>query len=1011
MEHLDENTVLGFLGATLPDDERRQVEGHMDRCAECRELISSLAEGLARTLPTDSAPASDGPWAAQWKAGNVIADRFEIEGHAGTGGMGTIFRARDRVSGEDVALKAMLDLQADERRFEREARVLSELVHPAIVRYVAHGSTRAGQAYLAMEWLEGEDLAERLVREPMSALDAVRLARRVAEGLAAAHGRGVVHRDVKPSNIFLCGGDVSAAKIIDFGIARSRRLGTGATRTGLVLGTPGYIAPEQARGAGAADERADVFSLGCVLYESLTGVRAFAGSDLLEVLAKVLLETPRPPGDLRRGVPAPLDKLVLAMLSKAPAKRPADCCTVATELGRIEALVASATEDGSRTRVETLGRWARSLSTTVRSLERQLPRSKPAIAVAGALALVMLGAGFLRARARSSIAPSPVASTAPAPAGLATALVLGIENRTSDAIFDGTLDEVLSSALYRSSMISAVSGARLRALASELDAEPQALDERIGQKLSSRDGGRVINIRGAVSPRGTGYSLSLTATDAKSGSPLLSIVRDAAVTDRVVPTLGQMACDLRTAAGDPPLTDPALAEQTGMSTSLEADHEYTLGAALNNSGKFVEGVAHLESAVAIDPQFTKAHGVLALVLENVGRQTEATHEFQLAIQSADSLGDNGRLKFVGDYDTHTGDYDGAVAAYEELLRRRPGDIGAEASLMNAYGSRGDADAAEQLSRKAATEHAKNVILRSNVIVYEFFVNNFAGAARDAEKVFDEFPQPPPYAYSYYAVAKTILGDRATAMDAFRKLSAIDASLATSGLADLAMSEGRLSDAGRLLDQGIQADLGQKHDDAAMAKWSLLAAVRLRGGDKAGALAAADSAAAAHETTTLYAVAETYIEAKQEKKALAIASRLGQRHAQNYPAMYAKLIEADARRTAGKARDALDALKEAQQIHDSWLGHYALARARLDLGEFSEAERELKLCGERRGEGAVVFDIKPTLRYLTLAKYYLALALRGSGNPEAETTLAAFLSLTAEAQGDTLVEEARRKAYR
>src|SRR5262249_34890757 len=153
---------------------------------------------------------------------------------------------------------------------KREARLLAELRHPAIVRYESHGVTPAGEPYLVMEWLAGETLSERLFRGTLSVEEAVVLGRRVAEAPSAAHERGVLHRDIKPDNLFLSEGMIERVKVVDFGIARTGAAARVVTRTGVLVGTVGYMAPEQVRGELDADARVDVFSLGCVLFEALT---------------------------------------------------------------------------------------------------------------------------------------------------------------------------------------------------------------------------------------------------------------------------------------------------------------------------------------------------------------------------------------------------------------------------------------------------------------------------------------------------------------------------------------------------------------------------------------------------------------------------------------------------------------------------------------------------------------------------------------------------------------------
>ena len=253
--------------------------------------------------------------------------------------MGAVFRAQDRLDGSLVALKILHSRQPlDVERFEREAAILADFAHPGIVRYVGHGLTPEGDHWLAMEWLEGEDLGERLLRAPLTGTESLALMQRTADVLAFAHARGLVHRDVKPSNIFLVGKQVERIKLVDFGIARpsgeTRRL----TQTGVLLGTPGYIAPELVQGPPSHDPRSDLFSLGCVLFECLTGVPAFEGTHPMAVLAKLLLQEAPRVRQRRPDVPEALDDLVARLMAKDPARRPGSAREVGEELARFHAL-------------------------------------------------------------------------------------------------------------------------------------------------------------------------------------------------------------------------------------------------------------------------------------------------------------------------------------------------------------------------------------------------------------------------------------------------------------------------------------------------------------------------------------------------------------------------------------------------------------------------------------------------------------------------------------------------
>ncbi|MFO0590436.1 MAG: protein kinase [Polyangiaceae bacterium] len=269
------------------------------------------------------------------RSGLVIAERFEIQEKIGSGGMGTVYRAVDVETARPVALKIARG-QADLERFQREAAALASVVHPRVVRYVAHGVVD-GAMYLAMEWLAGEDLASRLDRGPLDAEETLIVGEAAADALAALHDRGLVHRDVKPSNLFLRDGQLDGLTLLDFGIARSTREAVHLTATGQALGTPSYMAPEQARGDDRIDARADVFALGCVLFECLTGRPPFTGDHPVAILAKLLIQDAPRLAEVRPGSPVGLDGLLSRMLSKDPDGRPSNGAALLSLLERIDA--------------------------------------------------------------------------------------------------------------------------------------------------------------------------------------------------------------------------------------------------------------------------------------------------------------------------------------------------------------------------------------------------------------------------------------------------------------------------------------------------------------------------------------------------------------------------------------------------------------------------------------------------------------------------------------------------
>jgi serine/threonine protein kinase/tetratricopeptide (TPR) repeat protein len=277
--------------------------------------------------------------------GDILAQRFQVERRVSAGGMSAVFRAKDVRLGGVVAIKVLYGRDAGEHkeRLYREARILERLSHPGIVKHVAHGETADGMPFLAMEWIPGETLGKRLARTGLTMGESVQMVTRIAETLAVAHAKGVIHRDIKPGNLLLRDTDVDRPALIDFGIARLGLEASAVTNTGVMLGTLGYMAPEQARGTKHVDARADVFALGAVLFKCITGLPAFAGDDEIAILAKMLFEAPPRLRDVRKDVPAALDDLLARMLSRDPLQRPTDGGVVAAELAALGSLDAEGT--------------------------------------------------------------------------------------------------------------------------------------------------------------------------------------------------------------------------------------------------------------------------------------------------------------------------------------------------------------------------------------------------------------------------------------------------------------------------------------------------------------------------------------------------------------------------------------------------------------------------------------------------------------------------------------------
>jgi hypothetical protein len=303
----------------------------------------------------------------------IVDDRYDVGRGLGSGGMGEVFLARDRVLGRDVALKVLRRQYAGDsefaERFLREARSAASLSHPNIVQVYDRGETQDGASYIAMEYVPGGTLKEKISREgPLAAPEAAALGAQVAEALGAAHDRGMVHRDIKPQNVLLT--EKGAAKVADFGIARAGSSVT-ISKTGSVMGTAGYMSPEQALGE-PATPKSDLYSLGVVLYEALTGELPFTADNPIAVSMKHVTEPLRPPRELDATIPEGMNALVTKLMAKDPEGRYASADELSDDLLRISR--------GLRPAAVTEGRGTRVQRTTVAASNPtdETPRARPA---------------------------------------------------------------------------------------------------------------------------------------------------------------------------------------------------------------------------------------------------------------------------------------------------------------------------------------------------------------------------------------------------------------------------------------------------------------------------------------------------------------------------------------------------------------------------------------------------------------------------------------------------------
>jgi tRNA A-37 threonylcarbamoyl transferase component Bud32 len=295
--------------------------------------------------------------------GSMLLGRYRITAQIGQGGMGAVYEAEHTLIGKRVAVKVLLDHYARKdavvARLEQEARLASSIGHEHIVDITDFGETSDGRRFVVMEYLDGESLGARLRREgPLSEQRAIHIAHQAAGALSAAHAKGILHRDIKPENIFLLRRkDADFVKVVDFGISKSLHTGSGEastprlTQTGMVLGTPLYMSPEQARGEEDLDQRIDVYALGVILYEMVTGQVPFQGSNSLSIIARVINEDPRPPRQLRPDLSRELEAVILHAMAKDRSARYASCDALAADLSALLAEVSITGGGTARARI------------------------------------------------------------------------------------------------------------------------------------------------------------------------------------------------------------------------------------------------------------------------------------------------------------------------------------------------------------------------------------------------------------------------------------------------------------------------------------------------------------------------------------------------------------------------------------------------------------------------------------------------------------------------------------